>query len=138
MNNQEIIMMADRSHLETGFTTPRDKMLIAMLDLARADEREKCTGQIVSCSGCPPVGSGPWAIMQHYSRKKVRDPAGCVWEPGVLLYPWALSHCLESKSGWSIVPDGPKPMTFVAGDEMVFRGQCLRMSGGQWFPCPPF
>lgn len=103
------------------------------LHLARSDEREKLKAEI------PSVGSGPWAIMQHWAGKRVRYGKAGIWEPNQHKTDcvWLSGSFLATDSGWSIVPGEPKPMTFTEDTVMWIDGtglQCV-YRGGKWYAC---
>lgn len=102
--------------------------LYRMLDLARSDEREKMNEEL-PLRDSPPVGSGPWAIMQFLAGRPIRwsglDDLG-VWKPSYEIpRGYEISHFL-CLSGWSVVPDEPKPMTFAEASDHCFAGGTAR------------
>lgn len=126
MNDDEIITCANLCIPETEVRL----RMRNMLDLARADERKKIEAEVHEafrtqerCGdvGVPPVGSGPWAIMQHKAGKRLQ------YSVGYTSFHWIGKHnddervlpmgAITADSGWSVVEepaiDTTTPMTFA-------------------------
>lgn len=101
--------------------------LMELFNLVRSDARSRLAGQVA------PEGSGPWAIMQHWAGKTLKFGTS-IWKPDE--EPTQIGRsALLAESGWSVVSDEPKPMTFKDGDVVRIDStdrKCV-MRGGQWF-----